>query len=92
MELFSIFTDNLLSPPILFFFLGIVSGILKSDLEVPEQISKYLATYLMMAIGFKGGVAIANTADINGTVISTILMYFSKECSSSNLYCLRGRS
>jgi hypothetical protein len=73
MELFSLFTENLLSPPILFFFLGIISGILKSGLEVPQQISKYLAIYLMMAIGFKGGVAIANTANINGTVISTIL-------------------
>ena len=73
MELFSLFTENLLSPPILFFFLGILSGFLKSDLEIPEQISKYLAIYLMMAIGFKGGVAIAATENIDGKVIATIL-------------------
>lgn len=73
MELFNLFTDNLLSPPILFFFLGIISGLLKSDLEIPEQISKYLAIYLIMAIGFKGGVAIANTTNIDRMVVLTIV-------------------
>ena len=73
MELFSLFTENLLSPPILFFFLGIISGILKSGLEVPQQISKYLAIYLMMAIGFKGGVAIANTANITEQLFQLFL-------------------
>ncbi len=73
MELFILLTENLLSPPILFFSLGIVSGLLKSDLEVSEPISKYLAIHLMMAIGFKGGVSIAETANIDSTVILTIL-------------------
>lgn len=73
MELFNLFAENLLSPPILFFFLGIISRILKSDLEIPEQISKYLSIYLIMAIGFKGGVAIANTHSIDKTVMLTIL-------------------
>jgi hypothetical protein len=73
MELFNLFAENLLSPPILFFFLGIISRILKSDLEIPEQISKYLSLYLIMAIGFKGGVAIANTHSIDKTVMLTIL-------------------
>lgn len=56
----------------MFFALGIIAGFLKSDLEVPESISRYLAIYLMMAIGFKGGVAIAETPDINNEVIATI--------------------
>lgn len=72
MEILHLFTQNLLSPAILFFVLGIIAGFIKSDLDVPEQISRYLAIYLMMAIGFKGGVAIAETADINGEVIATI--------------------
>lgn len=67
-----LFTQNLLSPPILFFALGIIAGLLKSDLRVPDQISHYLSIYLMMAIGFKGGVAIAETPDINSEVIATI--------------------
>lgn len=73
MEFIALIEQNLLTPPILFFALGILAGIIKSDLEVPESISRYLAIYLMMAIGFKGGVAIANTPDLNGEVIYTAL-------------------
>jgi len=73
MEIINLFAQNILSPPILFFVLGIVAGFLKSDLDVPEQISRYLSIYLMMAIGFKGGVAIAETPDIDGQVVATIV-------------------
>lgn len=73
MEFFALIEQNLLTPPILFFALGILAGIIKSDLEVPESISRYLAIYLMMAIGFKGGVAIANTPELSGEVIYTAL-------------------
>ena len=73
MEILSLFAENLLSPAILFFALGISAGFLKSDLDVPDQISHYLAIYLMMSIGFKGGVAIAETPEINGEVIATIV-------------------
>lgn len=58
MEIVSIFIQNITPPPILFFTLGIIAGFLKSDLEVPDQISKYLSIYLMMEIGFKGGVSL----------------------------------
>jgi len=71
-EIFDLFTRNLLSPPILFFALGVLAGYLKSDLDVPDQISRYLSIYLMMAIGFKGGVAIAETAEFNLQIIATI--------------------
>lgn len=72
MEFFELIGQNLATPPILFFVLGILAGFFKSDLEIPDSISRYLSIYLMMAIGFKGGVAIANTAEINGEVISAI--------------------
>lgn len=72
MEIFYLFTQNLFSPAILFFALGIIAGFIKSDLDVPDQISRYLSIYLMMAIGFKGGVAIAETSNINKEVILTI--------------------
>lgn len=72
MDILQLFSSNLLSPAILFFALGISAGALKSDLDVPESISRYLSIYLMMAIGFKGGVAIAETADFNGEVLATI--------------------
>ncbi|MBN8542813.1 MAG: sodium-dependent bicarbonate transport family permease [Alphaproteobacteria bacterium] len=72
MEFLELISQNVLSPAILFFALGIIAGFLKSDLEVPDSISRYLSLYLMMAIGFKGGVAIANTHDLNGEVIAAI--------------------
>ena len=54
----SLVMDNLLSPPILFFVLGITAGLLKSDLAIPEAVTKLLSLYLMWAIGIKGGVKI----------------------------------
>jgi len=72
MEILSLFTQNLLSPPILFFALGILAGFLRSDLDVPDQISRYLSIYLMMAIGFKGGVAIAETPSFDFQIVATI--------------------
>ena len=73
MDPIDLFSRNLLSPPVLFFALGIASGFLKSDLNIPDQISRYLSIYLMMAIGFKGGVAIAETPELNGDVVTTIV-------------------
>ena len=52
----AIVLQNLLSPPVLFFFLGILARVLGSDLEVPAPLPKFLSMYLLMAIGFKGGV------------------------------------
>lgn len=73
MELINLILQNIVSPAILFFALGILAGFFKSDLEIPDSISRYLSIYLMMAIGFKGGVAIANTHDLNGQVIAAVL-------------------
>lgn len=57
----SLILDNLLTPPILFFLLGIVAGALRSDLAIPEQVTKLLSLYLMWAIGIKGGVKLAES-------------------------------
>lgn len=53
-----LFLDNLLSPPVLFFFLGIAATLVRSDLSIPEPITKLFSLYLLWAIGFKGGVAL----------------------------------
>ncbi|MFM9976118.1 MAG: sodium-dependent bicarbonate transport family permease [Beijerinckiaceae bacterium] len=52
---------NLLSPMVLFFALGLMAALARSDLTVPDAIAKFLALYLMMAIGFKGGAAVARS-------------------------------
>ena len=51
--------SNFLSPVILFFILGFGARLLKSDLEIPGNVSKFIAFYLMMAIGFKGGYSLS---------------------------------
>lgn len=51
MELIS----NFLSPPILFFFIGIIANFLKSELEISQQIAKFLSLYLLISIGIHGG-------------------------------------
>lgn len=72
MDLLNIISQNILSPAILFFVLGIFSGFLKSDLKVPNSISTYLSIYLMMAIGFKGGVSISDTELTTSVIKVTI--------------------
>ncbi len=47
--------DNLTNPALLFFFLGLIAVQLKSDLQIPENSSKFISLYLLLAIGFKGG-------------------------------------
>lgn len=51
---------NLLSPAVLFFALGLIAALTKSDLKFPEPLYVGLTIYLLVAIGFKGGVAIAD--------------------------------
>lgn len=48
-------------PAILFFVFGILAGSLKSNLEIPPQISRFLSLYLLMALGLKGGFALARS-------------------------------
>jgi len=71
--------DNLLSPMVLFFGLGFIAARLKSDLELPEGIGKGLSLYLMLAIGFKGGVELAGngmSGQIVGSLIAAVALSF----------------
>ncbi len=53
--------QNFFDPAILFFVFGILAGSLKSNLEIPQQISRFLSLYLLMALGLKGGFALAQS-------------------------------
>jgi hypothetical protein len=50
-----------ISPPVLFFVLGMVAALVRSGLRIPKAISKLLSLYLLWAIGFTGGVKIAQS-------------------------------
>ncbi|MEI8304456.1 MAG: sodium-dependent bicarbonate transport family permease [Burkholderiales bacterium] len=54
--------SNLLDPAILFFVFGVLAGALRSNLEIPPAISKFLSLYLLMALGLKGGFALGESA------------------------------
>ncbi len=53
--------QNLLDPAILFFVFGILAGTVRSNLEIPPAISRFLSLYLLMALGLKGGFALAQS-------------------------------
>jgi uncharacterized protein len=52
---------NFIDPAILFFFFGLFAASIRSNLEIPAAIAKFFSLYLLVAIGFKGGVALATT-------------------------------
>jgi uncharacterized protein len=74
---FNLILSNFLNPPILFFFLGLLAVFLKSDLEIPAPIPKLFSLYLLLAIGFKGGVELVKSGislEVLATIGASILM------------------
>ncbi|MDG1116287.1 MAG: sodium-dependent bicarbonate transport family permease [Flavimaricola sp.] len=59
-DILSLAADNLLSPIILSFVLGLAAALGRSDLMVPEAAAKAMSIYLLFAIGFKGGASVAD--------------------------------
>lgn len=64
--------ENLTNPALLFFILGVLAVKLKSDLEIPENSSKFISLYLLFSIGFKGGQELAHS-DFNMEIIWSVL-------------------
>ncbi len=67
---------NLSSAPILFFFVGIAAALLRSDLEIPQPVSKFLSIYLLFAIGIKGGSELAHSASEQEVFVALGLSLF----------------
>jgi hypothetical protein len=72
---------NLLDPSILFFVFGAFAGLVRSNLEIPPQVSRFLSLYLLMALGLKGGFALAKSgltatvvAGLGGAVLMAIVV------------------
>jgi len=71
-EILNIAGDNLLSPIILCFALGLVAALARSDLSIPEAMAKAMSIYLLFAIGFKGGVAVSSHG-VDSTLLLSLL-------------------
>lgn len=59
-QILDLAATNLLSPIILSFALGVAAALARSDLNIPEAVAKGMSIYLLFAIGFKGGVSVAD--------------------------------
>ena len=72
MDIVSTATQNLVSPVILFFLLGILAGLSKSSLTIPETLSKSISLYLIMAIGFRGGAELSHNG-FGSSILAAVL-------------------
>lgn len=73
----SLILFNILNPPVLFFFMGMLAVFWKSDLEIPQPLPKLFSLYLLLSIGFKGGHELADSGinlQIALTLIAAIVM------------------
>ncbi|WP_295616013.1 sodium-dependent bicarbonate transport family permease [Chamaesiphon sp. GL140_3_metabinner_50] len=68
----SLILSNILNPPVLFFFLGMVAIFVQSDLEIPNPLPKLFSLYLLVAIGFKGGHELYESG-LSPLIISTLV-------------------
>ena len=68
-------SSPLLDPSVLFFVLGLFAGLVRSNLEIPGAIARFLSLYLLMALGLKGGFSLAesgfNSAILRDLVFAT---------------------
>lgn len=72
-----ILISNLTNPTLLFFLLGVIAAMVKSDLEIPPGSVKFISLYLLFSIGFKGGQELAHsglTTEIFITLIIALVL------------------
>jgi uncharacterized protein len=69
--------QSILDPAILFFVFGLFAGLVKSNLEIPAQVTRFLSLYLLMALGLKGGFALHASglnAEVSLSLLSALLL------------------
>lgn len=65
----SLIVGNLLTPAVLFFALGLLATLLRSDLEIPQPVARGLSLYLLFSIGMHGGVELASAGVSAATLL-----------------------
>lgn len=64
---------------VLFFILGLLAALARSDLAVPDAVARLLSLYLLMSIGFRGGAEVAHngvTAQLASALAAGALLSF----------------
>jgi hypothetical protein len=72
---FELLASNLTNPTLLFFILGIIAALIKSDLSIPESSFKFISIYLLFSIGFKGGQELSHS-EINSEIVFSLIFGF----------------
>lgn len=74
--MYEIILQNLLSPVVLFFVLGLIAALVKSDLKFPKALSETLSIFLLVAIGLKGGIELSKYSlqEVISPVIATLFL------------------
>lgn len=82
MYILDVIQTNLLTPMPLFFVLGLLATLIRSELKVPEPIYIGMTLYLLAAIGLKGGAEIrtAGLTTIGGAVGACVALGFLIPC------------
>ncbi|RYD55635.1 MAG: sodium-dependent bicarbonate transport family permease [Sphingobacteriales bacterium] len=70
---FDLLISNITSPTLLFFLLGIIASLVKSDLEIPPSTSKFISLYLLFSIGFKGGQELSHSVMSTEIALTLVL-------------------
>ena len=79
MGLADLAVQNLASPMVLFFALGLLAAFAKSDLNIPEPVAKLISIYLLMSIGFRGGSEVVHhgmTLQLVATICGGVALSF----------------
>ncbi len=76
-----LWASNLLSPPILFFFLGLLAAAVRSDLVIPEAFVRTMSLYLLFTIGFAGGIKL-KASGLTGEGIAALTAAFVLSCTT----------
>jgi len=66
----------LLSPSILFFGLGFIAQLIRSDLKLPAELTKSITIYLLISVGIHGGIELSHLhiGEAISSVITAILL------------------
>jgi len=78
MDLMEIILAGFFVPAILFFIVGMLAVVFKSDLSIPPAMSKGLAIFLLMSIGLEGGVeaieALGEEPELIGIIVVVMII------------------
>lgn len=58
----SILVDNILTAPVIAFVVAFIATLLRFDLRIPDALYPILSTFLLLAIGIKGGKALSESS------------------------------